>query len=160
MNAARFLFDEARLLDHARYRDWLALISRDIDYRVPVRRSVMNDAGDGFSDTAFFMEEDYASLALRVERLESAFAWSENPRTRTRRIVANVIEDRLDSPSELDVTSNLVVYCHRGEDPTPRILTAERRDRLLMRPQGWQLKCRRVLLDTTVLGLESLSILL
>lgn len=156
----RFLYAEARLLDQGRFADWLALLDSDIEYRVPVRRALMKGAGAGFSDRAFFMDEDHGSLALRVERLASEFAWSENPPTRTRRIVANVLVDRLHSASEIDVTSNLVVYCLRGDDPVPKVISGERQDRLVMRPQGWRIRRRVVLLDATLLGMESLSILL
>ena len=156
----RFLFTEARLLDQGRFAEWLALLSPEIEYRVPVRRTLMRADGAGFSERAFLMDEDHGSLALRVERLASDYAWSENPPTRTRRIVANVLIDRLHSASEIDVVSNLVVYCVRGDDPVPKVISGERQDRLVMRPQGWLIRRRVVLLDSTLLGMESLSILL
>ncbi|MSQ72318.1 MAG: phenylpropionate dioxygenase [Betaproteobacteria bacterium] len=156
----RFLYAEARLLDRHQYGNWLALLSPEIDYRIPVRRTVSKHDGDGFSDKAFFMEEDFGSLALRIKRFESDYAWSENPPTRTRRMVANVHLERIGSGGEAQVCSNLVVYCFRGDAPVPVVLSAERQDTLCMLDQGWQLKQRLVLLDTTVLGMESLSIFL
>jgi 3-phenylpropionate/cinnamic acid dioxygenase small subunit len=155
----RFLYREAELLDQRKLREWLELISPDIDYRVPVRTNREKQYGDGFSSRAFFMEEDYGSLKLRVERLSSDFAWSENPPSRTRRIIGNV---RLGSAAgdSQDVVSNLALYCYRGESPTPILLTGERQDTLQRVAGEWKLKTRLVLLDTTVLGFESLSFFL
>lgn len=156
-----FLFAEAKLLDDGRLDEWLKLLSRDIQYRIPVRQSRENKDGLGFSSRAYFMDEDHSSLVMRVKRLVSDFAWAENPRTRTRRIVANV---QLAQPSSRQsvyaVTSNCAVFCHRGDTPTPLILTCERHDELLKADDSFKILSRLVLLDTTVLGLESLSILL
>lgn len=159
----RFLYREAELLDDRKFHQWLELLSRDIDYRVPVRSTRANKDGQGFSKTAFFMEEDYPSLKLRVTRLDSEFAWSENPATRTRRLVGNIRVGNADdgnNPDRYRVNSNMVVYCYRGEAAAPFELTAERQD-VLQRVGGeWKLSRRLVLLDSTVLGLESLSIFL
>ena len=57
-------------------------------------------------------------------------------------------------------SSNFAVYCFRGDDPAPVVLTGERQDLLAAADDGWQLKNRLVLLDTTVLGMDSLSIFL
>jgi 3-phenylpropionate/cinnamic acid dioxygenase small subunit len=157
---ARFLYREAELLDGGRFRSWLEVLSPDIDYRVPVRTTRERKDGDGFSRRAYFMEEDLSSLKLRVARLDSDFAWSENPPTRTRRLVTNV---RVAEPAPVDepaVSSNLAVYCFRGESAAPLVLTAERRDVLRRTTAGWRLARRLVLLDTTILGMESLSIFL
>jgi 3-phenylpropionate/cinnamic acid dioxygenase small subunit len=156
----RFLYREAELLDARRFHDWLALLSPSIDYRVPVRTTRENKDGAGFSDRAFFMEEDYASLKMRVLRLDSDFAWAENPATRTRRLVGNVRAQAGSGADECSVASNMAVYCFRGESAVPITLTGERRD-LLRRIDGqWRLHARLVLLDTTVLGMEALSIFL
>ena len=155
----RFYYREAELLDGARFSDWLALIERDIDYRVPVRTTRDNRDGDGFSTKAYFMEEDYGTLKMRVNRLASPYAWAENPRTRTRRMVANIRVGACEG-RDLHVTSNLAVFCHRSEASVPLIVTCERRDVLRQRQDQWTLARRLALLDTTVLGLESLSILL
>lgn len=157
--ARRFLHREAELLDNRALPGWLELIATDIDYRVPVRTGRSNSDGLGFSLTSFFMEEDYASLKTRVERLGSEFAWAENPATRTRRMVTN-IRVRQATSSTIDVASNLAVFCYRGKADMPLILTAEREDVLAREGQDWRLRKRLVLFDATILGLESLSIFL
>jgi len=157
----RFLYREAELLDRRQFHEWLELLSPEIDYRVPVRTTREKKDGEGFSKRAFFMEEDYGSLKLRITRLDSDFAWSENPPTRTRRLVTNVrVGGAADAGETQPVLSNLAVYCFRGESATPIVLTGERQDLLRRVDRGWKLKSRLVLLDTTILGMESLSIFL
>ena len=156
----RFLYREAELLDRRALTHWLQMLSPEIDYRVPVRTTRSEADGDGFSASAFFFQEDYGSLSLRISRLESDFAWSENPPTRTRRLVTNIRLSNADDGTSRNVVSNLAVYCFRGESPEPRVLTGERQDVLQKIDGDLKLKRRLVLLDTTVLGMDSLSIFL
>jgi 3-phenylpropionate/cinnamic acid dioxygenase small subunit len=159
-DCSRFLWREAELLDRRRFDDWLALIHPQIDYRIPVRTSRLAQDGEGFSTVAFFMKEDQGTLTLRVKRLKSEYAWAENPPTRTRRLIANIRVDDTATAGDCAVTSNFAVYCFRGDDPVPAVLTGERQDVLGAEAGRWRLKKRLVLLDTTVLGMESLSIFL
>jgi 3-phenylpropionate/cinnamic acid dioxygenase small subunit len=159
-----FLVAEAALLDDNRLTDWLELLTPDVDYRVPVRIVRERGGGSGFSTDAFFMKEDFGTLETRVTRLDNEFAWAESPPTRTRRFVANA---RLVEPgtgqgeSEVRVLNNLAVYCYRGDSAAPVVLTAERQDTLRRAEDGsWKLARRLVLLASTVLGLQALSIFL
>ncbi|MHB1090732.1 MAG: aromatic-ring-hydroxylating dioxygenase subunit beta [Ilumatobacteraceae bacterium] len=158
-SAADFLFREAALLDDNDLAGWLALIDDSIDYRVPVR--TIRDAADGsdFSTTAFFYSEDFASLQTRVERLQEEDAWCEHPRTRTRRMVSNVrVQEH--NLNTIEVRSNLALFCWRGDTVVPVILTGERHDILRIADDSWRLARRLVLLDSTVLGLQALSVFL
>lgn len=155
-----FLYREAELLDAWKLQEWVALLAPDIDYRIPVRTTRMKKDGEGFSKRAFVLEEDLGSIKLRVKRLESDYAWSENPRTRTRHMVANVRVAPADAADCWNVKSNIAVYCHRGDEPHPVVLTGERQDLLQKSGDEWTLKRRLVLLDTTVLGMDAFSIFL
>jgi 3-phenylpropionate/cinnamic acid dioxygenase small subunit len=159
----RFLYREARLLDAFDLNGWLQLIDRGIEYKAPVRQSVNFVDGSGISRRAFYFNEDYGSLSLRIKKLQSEFSWAENPRTRTRRMVSNVevIDDSVaDEIRRVEVISNLVVFCHRGDEAQPRIISAQRQDLICVFGATARLLRRNVLLDTTVLGVESLSIFL
>lgn len=158
-SCARFLWHEAELLDRRQFDDWLSLMHAEIDYRIPLRTTRLTQDGDGFSGVAYFMKENHGTLTMRAKRLKSAYAWAENPPTRTRRLIANVRVEATTS-DECAVTNNFAVYCFRGDNPVPVVLTGERQDALAACGDGWRLKKRLVLLDSTVLGMESLSIFL
>ena len=155
-----FLYREAELLDRRRFPEWLDMLSPDIAYKAPVRTTLDMKAGDGFSRRAYFFDEDYGALALRVERLKSAFAWSENPPTRTRRLITNIRAGEPEAEDEQPLSSNFALYAYRGDRPEPRILTGERQDVLRRTDRRWLLASRLILLDTTVLGMDSLSVFL
>src|SRR5580698_1247467 len=89
----QFLYREAALLDDRRFTDWLALIADDIHYWMPIRRTVTVEnlrleyaAADGMA----YFDDDKRDLRMRVEKLQSNSAWSENPPSRTRHFVSNV----------------------------------------------------------------------
>lgn len=156
-----FLIKEAQYLDERRFEDWLTLLDPDIEYKAPLRTTRENWDGDGLSDAAFWMEEDYPSLETRVRRLASRFAWSENPATRTRRFVGNIrVSPKPDAGNVVTIRSNLAIFCHRGEAAQPLIITADRIDELRVAEGGPKILKRTAILDAAVLGLESLSIFL
>lgn len=156
---AAFLLREAEYLDDRRFGDWLGLLDPALQYKVPVRTTRENWDGDGISDRAFYMEEDYSSIDMRVKRLGSRFAWAESPATRTRRMVGNVrLGDGDPSAAGVAVRSNVAIFTYRGEVPQPIVLTAERFDRLVTRDGALRLIERTAVMDSAVLGLEALSI--
>jgi 3-phenylpropionate/cinnamic acid dioxygenase small subunit len=81
----QFLLHEARLLDEARFDDWLALFTADAWYWVP---SEPNQA-DPF-ETVSLIYDDRRLLETRVRRLASPRMYSQEPRSRTTRMVGNV----------------------------------------------------------------------
>jgi 3-phenylpropionate/cinnamic acid dioxygenase small subunit len=81
----RFLLHEARLLDEARFDDWLALFTPDAWYWVPSEP----DQPDPH-ETVSLIYDDRRLLETRVRRLASPRMYSQEPRSRTSRIVTNV----------------------------------------------------------------------
>ena len=81
----RFLLHEARLLDEARFDDWLALFTPDGWYWVPSEPDQDNP-----HDTVSLIYDDRRLLETRVRRLASPRIYSQEPRSRTSRIVSNV----------------------------------------------------------------------
>lgn len=153
----QFLYDEAELLDDCRWTEWLTLVSEDIDYRIPVRSTRDRQAGvSDFSSHAFHLVEDHGALAVRLGRL-STDSWSENPPSRTRRMISNV-RIKENSAAGIAVRSNLLFYWERAEQSS--VLAAERRDLLRPGPTGFLLRARLVLLDHTILPTPSLSVVL
>jgi benzoate/toluate 1,2-dioxygenase beta subunit len=94
----QFLLHEARLLDEAKFDDWLALFTAEAWYWVPSA-----PGQDNPHDTVSLIYDDRRLLETRVRRLASPRMYSQEPRSRTSRIVANVtIEDA--EPTRLAAT--------------------------------------------------------
>lgn len=156
----RFLYHEAEALDDGRLNDWLALLTEDIDYRIPTRITRERTARlSGFSDASFFMIEDRGSLVTRVRRFETAFAFSEDPPTRTRRIIGNVRTEAGPRADEIGVKSNFILFRTKNDQPS-QLLAGERHDVLRRVGSALLLAKRLVLLEHTVLPMENLAIFL
>ena len=160
-----FLYREAELLDEGRYREWLALLTEDVRYQVPIRqareRGADESAVTGVSTEMFHLDEDRSSLELRVERLETGFAWAEDPPSRIRHFVSNVRAARAEGrEDELVVRSSVLVYRSRWDRPEHDLLSGERHDVLRRAGDGWLLALRSVVLDSTTLPTLNLSFFL
>jgi 3-phenylpropionate/cinnamic acid dioxygenase small subunit len=81
----RFLEKEARLLDQGRRADWLGLFAPDCLYWVPASQ----DGGDPRREVAVAFD-DRRRMEDRVFRLDTEHAWSQQPVSRTARMVSNV----------------------------------------------------------------------
>jgi benzoate/toluate 1,2-dioxygenase beta subunit len=81
----QLLIHEARLLDEARFDEWLALFTADAWYWVPSQPDQKSPR-----DTISLIYDDRRLLETRVRRLMSPRIYSQEPRSRTSRIVANV----------------------------------------------------------------------
>ncbi len=155
-----FLMREAELLDDGHHREWLGLFTDDVVYRMPVRETREKGAGDGFVEDMGHFEETRGSLELRVSRLETEYAWAEDPPSRTRHFVTNVRVAPGEEEDEVSVKSNLLLYRSQGSDPHYDVLSAERRD-LLRREEGrWKLSRRVILLDHAVVTTHNLAVFL
>jgi 3-phenylpropionate/cinnamic acid dioxygenase small subunit len=80
-----FLLHEARLLDEAKFDDWLSLFTADAQYWVPSEPDQKSPY-----DTVSLIYDDRRLLETRVRRLASPRIYSQEPRSRTSRIVTNV----------------------------------------------------------------------
>jgi 3-phenylpropionate/cinnamic acid dioxygenase small subunit len=78
----QFLVHEARLLDEGKFDDWLALFTADAWYWVPSEP----DQGDP-QQTVSLIYDDRRLLETRVRRLASPRMYSQEPRSRTSRVV-------------------------------------------------------------------------
>jgi 3-phenylpropionate/cinnamic acid dioxygenase small subunit len=113
----QFLYAEAELLDQHRYHEWLELFTEDVHYWAPTRmtRTIRErDREIAARGQSAFFEEDLYHLKGRVRRLTSGVSWSEEPPSRTRRLITNVrVRPRDDGA--LDVACNFYVYRSRLE---------------------------------------------
>ena len=105
----QFLLHEARLLDEAKFDDWLALFTADAWYWVP-----SEPGQDNPHDTVSLIYDDRRLLETRVRRLASPRMYSQEPRSRCSRLVGNAtIEDG--DASGATVRSKLLMIEYRRE---------------------------------------------
>jgi ethylbenzene dioxygenase subunit beta len=155
------LHDEAELLDDGRLAEWLELLTDDVRYVVPVRihKEVTGDSRvTGVRDDSFHLDEDRTSLQMRVDRIDTGFAWAEEPPSRIRHFVSNVrVRRQPDTDDEVAVRSNVLVYRSRWDRPHYDVMTAERRDRFRRVDGDWKLAHRTVVLDNTTVPMLNLT---
>ena len=167
----QFLYREARLLDNRRFSEWLELFSDDVRYWMPTRsnRYPLNSKAISILDASryeeeevsgedelAFMEETKKTLEMRVARLDTGMAWAEDPPSRTRHIITNIEVEQGDSPGELQVYSNFVMYRNRGERDED-FYVGSRED--ILRREAGQLRVsyRKIVLDQNVLLAKNIS---
>jgi 3-phenylpropionate/cinnamic acid dioxygenase small subunit len=98
-----FLYREARLMDEHQYDAWLSLWTDDALYWVPSNR----DEIDPMREMSLIYV-DRRGLEERIVMLKSGDQWSQEPKSRLRRIVSNV-EFEEGAEGEVTVYSNFDV---------------------------------------------------
>jgi 3-phenylpropionate/cinnamic acid dioxygenase small subunit len=107
----QFLLLEARLLDEARFDEWLALFTPEASYWVPSEPGQADPL-----ETVSLIYDDRRLLETRVRRLASPRIYSQEPRSRTSRIVTNVtIEDDADAATTLVRSKFVLIEFRRNE---------------------------------------------
>ena len=162
----QFYYEEAELLDDGRFADWLELLADDVDYWMPTRtnrlrrQQALSIAARG---EAAFYDETKESLAWRIRRFDSGMAWAEDPPSRTRHLVTNIVAHHVDpdvqvgfTPDDLEVRSAFLVYRNRLEREE-NIFAGRRVDILRRTDEGLQVARRVILLDQNVLQAKNIS---
>jgi benzoate/toluate 1,2-dioxygenase beta subunit len=132
-----FLVHEARLLDEARFDEWLALFSEDACYWVPSEPDQASPR-----DTVSLMYDDRRLLETRVRRLASPRIYSQEPRSRTSRIVTNVSLEEADADGGSLVRSKFVLIEYRREQQ--RLFGGTYFHRLIVRDGAIRIAMKRV----------------
>ncbi len=156
----QFLDHESRVLDERRYEEWYELLADDIRYFMPTRYNrLRREADKEFSapDEAAFFDEDKQSIAMRIRRLNTGMAWAEDPPSRTRHMVSNVVI-RPAANGEYEVECYYLLYRSRLEREV-EMFVGMRHDvlRRAANPAGFQVARRTIILDQTVLMARNLS---
>lgn len=159
---AEFLYTEAWLLDEIRLADWVARLDTDLRYTCPVRQTrPLRDNAKSIVRTVMHFDETYASIRGRVGRItDTQSAWAEDPPSRTRRLVTNILVEATEDPDEFEVTSYLLCSRSRFEETTLLMLSCVRHDLLRRYDDSFKLARREIIIDQTVLGFPNLAIFL
>src|SRR5438128_12551279 len=169
----QFLYQEARLLDQRRFRDWLQLFTDDIHYWMSSRsnryprsskalaildqeRYVEEDPAG--ADELGLFDEDIKTLTARVARLDTGMAWAEDPPSRTRHLITNLEAVPLENGEVEAKTAFLVYRSHLETDH--QLLSGCREDLLRKVNDAWKVRRRTIVLDANVLLDKNLSVFL
>ena len=144
--------------DTGQLEPWLALLTDDVRYTMPIRLTRERGGGPDVDFGAPHFQEDMGTLRMRVERLKTEFAWAEDPPSRTRRFVTNV-RPRVVAEG-IDVRSYLLLYRSRGDATTAELVSAERHDLFRRTATGLRLQRREVLIDQASLAMRNLAVML
>jgi len=150
-----FLYHEAALLDEWRLDAWQELLTDDACYYVPSNDQPQSD----HRHALFLIADDRERIRQRIIRVQDPNCHAEYPKSRTRRMIANVrilgVEGDL-----ITVAANFVCYRFRRYERVREYVGAYRY--LLRRVgDGFRIKERRVLIDAHELGsLGSVSFIL
>ena len=148
----QFLIHEARLLDEARFDEWLTLFTADAWYWVPSEPGQKSPR-----DTISLIYDDRRLLETRVRRLSSPRIYSQEPRSRTSRIVANVtIEEAAPDGLACTVRSKFQLLEYRRNAQTPCAGTSFHR--LVRDGDGIRIAWKRVDLVNCDAALEGLLV--
>ena len=159
-----FLYHEANLLDDRRYEDWLALLTDDVRYWVPMRRNVkFGELEREFTregqDINWF-DEGKQTLTQRVRQILTGVHWAEEPLSRISHLVTNVeILDATPTAADAEEVSlrcRFIIYRNRVATETD-ILVGRREDTLRRVDGGWRICQRKVMLDQNVLLAKNLT---
>ncbi|HUB96858.1 MAG TPA: aromatic-ring-hydroxylating dioxygenase subunit beta [Stellaceae bacterium] len=135
-DATQFLLLEARLLDEARFDDWLALFTQDAWYWVP---SMAGQASP--HDTVSLIYDDRRLLETRVRRLSNPNIHAQTPPSRASRIVVNATIEDAGAAATL-VRSKLLMVEYRRNDQ--RLFAATCWHRLVRGDGGLRIASKRV----------------
>ena len=161
---ADFLHREAELLDERRYEDWLALLTDDVRYWMPMRRNVkFGEEAREFTrerhDVAWF-DEGKDTLTRRVKQIQTGIHWAEEPASRISHLITNVqiqsAEPSFGAARAVEVKSRFLIYRNRVETETD-ILVGKREDRLVRAGEDWRIQRRKIVLDQSVLLSKNLT---
>lgn len=157
----QFYYWEAKLLNDRRFEEWFALLAKDIRYFMPIRTTkTMRDAAQEYSKANEYahFDEDATTMKGRLRKIVSDVSWSENPASRTRHLVSNVMILNGASAGEYEISSAFIVYRNRLERQTD-IFAGERRDTLRRTDAdaGFEIVNRTILIDQSTILANNLS---
>jgi phthalate 3,4-dioxygenase subunit beta len=156
--AHEFLVKEAYVQDRRDFDAWLAMMTADVVYRVPVTSTL--GASPHKAGEMDHLREDLYSLKMRIARLHSNLAWTESPPSRTRHLITNVCCYPTENENQVRALSAFLVFRTQGDYQGPDLICGTREDILRREDGAMRLASRTVTLDESVLKTQNLAIFL
>jgi 3-phenylpropionate/cinnamic acid dioxygenase small subunit len=148
----QFLYLEAQLMDEHRYDEWLALWAEDALYWVPTGRDEVNPQRE-----ISLIYDDWARLQVRIARLKSGFAHAQEPRSRMRRVISNLVVEEAEAGEILTHSNFLLAELRRGKQD---IFAGRTIHRLRPRENSFKIVFKKVLLVNNDEPIDNLTFLI
>jgi ethylbenzene dioxygenase subunit beta len=147
-----FLFEEARLLDTRRFRDWMALFTEDGTYWVPASAGQRSPL-----DQVSLFYDDRDLMKTRIDRLEHPRIHIQTPPSRTAHLVGNVMIDEADDAKGHYVVSSTVIMMEYRDDQQ-RIFAGRQTHTLRRNGDGFCIVQKRVNLINCDSAFEAMAV--
>jgi len=148
----QFLYYEAQLMDEHRYDEWLALWTEDALYWVPTGRDDIDPKRE-----ISLIYDDRVRLQLRVSRLKSGFALAQEPKSRMRRVVSNIVIKEVENGEIIALSNFLLAELRRGKQD---IFAGRTTHRLRPYNDSFKLVLKKVLLVNNDEHIDNLTFLI
>jgi len=148
----QFLYHEAQLMDEHRLDEWLALWTEPALYWVPSNRDEIDPKRE-----VSLIYDDWVRLQLRVSRLKSGFAHAQEPRSRMRRVVSNIVVEETENGEIVAHSNFLLAELRRGKQD---LFAGRTIHRLLSRDGSFKLASKKVLLVNNDEPIDNLTFLI
>ena len=135
---AKFIYQEARLLDEKRFDQWYALFTEDAHYWVPLAPGQTDPLTH--NSLAY---EDKLLLKLRIERLKQPTAYSQKPASRCLHVLQAPEMDKSDAARGEYVMRTPFLYTETKGDESQRY-AATAWHTLVQSDQGLKIRLKRV----------------
>jgi ethylbenzene dioxygenase beta subunit len=156
----QFLYREARLLINEQLDLWFENLADDLVYWAPLRENRFRKNEKRMPEISInrcaLFDEDKASIAMRLKRLNSGKCWTDDPPTRQVYAISNVEAFHTEQENEFEVHSVFTLYRSRFERDDSTLM-GRRKDILRKTPDGYQLAGRLILLQQSTLLAKNLS---
>jgi 3-phenylpropionate/cinnamic acid dioxygenase small subunit len=148
----QFIYHEADLMDEHRYDEWLALWADDALYWVPSGRDDIDPKRE-----ISLIYDDRVRLQVRITRLKSGFAHAQEPKSRMRRVVSNIVTQEAENGDVIVFSNFLLTELRRGKQDTFAGRTIHR-----LRPDNgsFKLASKKVLLVNNDEHIDNLTFLI
>jgi benzoate/toluate 1,2-dioxygenase subunit beta len=151
-NVEQFLYMEAQLMDEHRYDEWLALWTEDALYWAPTGRDEIDPARE-----ISLIYDDWTRLQVRIARLKSGFAHAQEPKSRMRRVVSNIVIEEAGNEEIVTHSNFMLAELRRGKQD---IFAGRTIHRLRPHENDFKLVFKKVLLVNNDEPIDNLTFLI
>ncbi|AHC51441.1 aromatic-ring-hydroxylating dioxygenase subunit beta [Sulfolobus acidocaldarius SUSAZ] len=156
LEVLNFYYREAELLDFWKYREWLQLVTDDIEYIFYSRLNIESDSPSSQLGAPIIMD-NRVLLEKRIERLYSEYAWAEIPKSFIRHHISNIMITEVEKENQIRVLSSVLLFRHKQDNPYYELMSYERHDVLRRIDGRWKLAKREIIPDFSLFITDNLS---